>query len=530
MPALSIRQRLRLLILLTLILLAAIWALNRHSQQQWQDGEQARTVLASMALGLTSLRRHERDFIAARSLDDVDAFGVGMARFREDLAVLRQLAQKLGLDQATLAPLDPAMTGYRDSFLTLVEKQREIGLDQDSGLYGALRQAAAAMEQVVQEIPSLYAPLLLLRRHEKDFMLQRNDLWYTRFMTSLSDFRGQLMFSDLDTATLARVQTSLRHYVDAFDTLSQYERDIGLQPHHGLHGAMARQVTEAEAAFARLDRQLQERLADYHRQASLRAALAVLAVMSVLALSLMWLARDLMRRLQQAVTSATALGAGNWQQPIRSQRDDELGAVLAALEQTRQELVSKAARLDADHRLRQRQAELGNLLQGLKSPQTLAEDVIRYLTPALGCQVGALYQLDGEELHFVAGYGITRQTTRQARLAVGEGLAGQCARQRRLMRLENLPGDYLAVVSGTGSCTPATLLIAPLVWNNELFGVIELGATDTPDADADTLLSVLGEAIAVALNAANTRLRMAELLQHHQPADSGTTPAQRRLA
>ncbi len=513
MPALSIKHQLRLLIVLAIALLTAIWAVNRHYQEQVIQGHETRAQLAALELGLTALRGEERDFIADKDERHVTLFSSLFSSYLTDIAALRSQMQAMGLDDAMLAGLEPAMQAYRDSFETLVAKQRDIGLDHESGLYGALRQAAHDIEEVVRDKPALYASLLLIRRHEKDFMLRRSDAYYTRFMTTLSDLRGQLIFSDLDFETLAKVQSSLRAYVQAFDTLSQQERDIGLKQNQGLHGVMGEKIAEAEALFAGLRDQLQTRLDEHIRQSVLVSTVIVLSVMAALTLILMLLARDLVRRLQRAVDSAAALGAGHWEQAIETGRQDELGTLLSALETMRRELITKTAKIEADGRLKNRQAELGTVLQGVKEVDALSEDVIRYLTPTLQCQVGTLYVLDGEQLRFAAGYGVESAAIRQRRFEIGEGLIGQCAHNRTLMRVRHVPADYLSIMSGTGGSTPGTLLIAPLIWNDQLFGAVELGSLGEPDRDAEDLLALMSEAIAIALNAALVRVKMAQVLK-----------------
>ncbi len=513
MSALSIKHQLRLLIVLAIVLLAAIWAVNRHYQAQAVQGHEARAQLAALELGLTALRREERDFIADKDERHVTLFSSLFSSHLTDIAALRSQMQAMGLDDAMLAGLEPAMQAYRGSFETLVAKQRDIGLDHESGLYGTLRQAAHDIEEVIRDKPALYASLLLIRRHEKDFMLRRNDAYYTRFMTTLSDLRGQLIFSDLDFETLAKVQSSLRAYVQAFDTLSQQERDIGLKQNQGLHGVMGEKIAEAEAVFASLRDQLQTELDRHIRQSVLVSTMIVLSVMAALALILMLLARDLVRRLQRAVDSAAALGAGHWEQAIDVGRQDELGALLAALETMRLELIGKTARIEADGRLKNRQAELGTVLQGVKEVDALSDDVIRYLTPTLQCQVGTLYLLDGEQLRFAAGYGVESVAIRQRRFDIGEGLIGQCAHNRKLMRVRHVPADYLSIMSGTGGSTPGSLLIAPLIWNDQLFGAVELASLGEPDRDAEDMLALMSEAIAIALNAALVRVKMAQVLE-----------------
>mgnify|MGYP006211515045 CR=1 FL=1 len=59
MSALSIKQQLRLLILLTIVLLAVIWGVNRHYQEQAANGHEARTRLANLQALLGMARQYE---------------------------------------------------------------------------------------------------------------------------------------------------------------------------------------------------------------------------------------------------------------------------------------------------------------------------------------------------------------------------------------------------------------------------------------------------------------------------------------
>jgi len=99
MSALSIKHQLRLLIVLAIALLAAIWAVNRHYQQQAVQGHEARAQLAELELGLTALRREERDFIADKDEQHVATFTALFADYLDDIASLRAQMQAMGLDQ-----------------------------------------------------------------------------------------------------------------------------------------------------------------------------------------------------------------------------------------------------------------------------------------------------------------------------------------------------------------------------------------------------------------------------------------------
>lgn len=59
---------------------------------------------------------------------------------------------------------------------------------------------------------------------------------------------------------------------------------------------------------------------------------------------------------------------------------------------------------------------------------------------------------------------------------IGEGLIGQVAKGKHLLNLDNVPNGYIMVASGLGHTTPNNLIIIPLIYKNELIGVIEVAA------------------------------------------------------
>lgn len=56
----------------------------------------------------------------------------------------------------------------------------------------------------------------------------------------------------------------------------------------------------------------------------------------------------------------------------------------------------------------------------------------------------------------------------------GEGLNGQVAKDKKILYMNNLPENYINVVSGLGKGKACHLIIIPLLLNKETFGILEL--------------------------------------------------------
>ena len=179
----------------------------------------------------------------------------------------------------------------------------------------------------------------------------------------------------------------------------------------------------------------------------------------------------------------------------------------------REEVLQRSMTLEADNKVKGLLAELGQVLQGVKETEQLAEQVVRFLTPLLNCQVGVLYSMEEGALHFRAGYGIESEDLRQRVFEPGDGLVGQVAINGDIMRVTDVPGGYLDVSSATGSAAPAEITLVPLLWNEQLFGVIELASLQLLDDGALHFIREAEEPIAVALNACQIRAEMSKVLE-----------------
>lgn len=88
----------------------------------------------------------------------------------------------------------------------------------------------------------------------------------------------------------------------------------------------------------------------------------------------------------------------------------------------------------------------------------------------------------------------------------GETLPGQVAKNKVLLNLNEVPQDYITVVSGLGKGTPSNLLIIPVVnQNNESIGVLELASFTVFNADKVKILEALGSLISETITIIGTR-------------------------
>jgi len=93
----------------------------------------------------------------------------------------------------------------------------------------------------------------------------------------------------------------------------------------------------------------------------------------------------------------------------------------------------------------------------------------------------ALYLLENERdgepyLELYTCYAFDRQKHLTARVAIGEGVIGQAVLEKNYIYLTDIPSDFVKITSGLGLANPTSIIIFPLVSNDEAQGVIEIAS------------------------------------------------------
>jgi len=162
--------------------------------------------------------------------------------------------------------------------------------------------------------------------------------------------------------------------------------------------------------------------------------------------------------------------------------------------------------------------KLSDLLRDETDKYSIAEKVINQLVPYLQAQVGAVFFLDesDELLKFTAGYAFKRKKKTNYDLRIGEGLAGQAARDQKTILFTDIPNDYIKVNSALGECTPKNIIAVPLVNNEQLMGVIEIGSVNEFTELQQQLLLRAAKNIAIAIRTIESRSIIQQLFEKAQ--------------
>ncbi|WP_425314683.1 HAMP domain-containing protein [Streptacidiphilus jiangxiensis] len=190
---------------------------------------------------------------------------------------------------------------------------------------------------------------------------------------------------------------------------------------------------------------------------------------------------------------------------------DNINAMVESLRETTR------ANRDQDW-LKTNLARLSALMQGRRDLPVVAELIMDELTPLVEAQYGAFYVAaegdDGPRLHMIGAYG--RAPGEPTSYAFGETLVGQSARSKRTIDVENLPPGYATISSGMGRIAPTALVVLPIIVEDQVLGVIELGSVTPFTPVHRDFLQRLMETIGVNVNSILANARTEELLGESQ--------------
>jgi signal transduction histidine kinase/CheY-like chemotaxis protein len=144
------------------------------------------------------------------------------------------------------------------------------------------------------------------------------------------------------------------------------------------------------------------------------------------------------------------------------------------------------------------------------------------VTPTVNAQHGAFYIAEpaadqSTELILAAAYGFTpRRSEQRSGFQIGESLVGQAAFERKMISMTDLPDGYIKVGSGLGDATAADLLVMPVLFEDQVLGVIELASIRPFSGVNRDFLDRIAETIGVVLNTIRANMRTEELLEQSQ--------------
>ena len=347
----KIAHRISILALAALCGIAVIAGMllwQRHMEARYRIAEdtliQRDGVLTMLMDGLHESRLHQRDFLLSRDMNSVAEFDQTMDKVHQSLSSLEgsatpQVRSKLdALAQGTLA--------YTDRMRALVSKNRELGLTPTEGLEGAMRNGVHSIEKLIDVVANaeIRASMLMMRRHEKDFILRRDEAYTGKHAAEVETFKALVKLEYRPGVERQRIMDALEIYTASFRFYAQavLEEQKARETVASAYNALLPVVADISTAY----RQEREASALENQTAaettvSIVVILIAFAVVSLFA-GVYFIGRSITRPATAITGAMRRLAEGETEFAVPGlRRRDEFGAMAQALEIFRQAAIAK---------------------------------------------------------------------------------------------------------------------------------------------------------------------------------------------
>src|SRR5205085_7440142 len=150
-------------------------------------------------------------------------------------------------------------------------------------------------------------------------------------------------------------------------------------------------------------------------------------------------------------------------------------------------------------------AKFTRMMQGQKNLTTVSQTILSELAPVVGAAHGVFYVMDAPKegearLKLAATYAYRERKHLNKEFRIGEGLVGQAAFEKQRILITNVPDNYVQINSGLGEAKPLNIIDLPIIFEGQVYAVMELASFTPFTATYQSLLDQLTESIGVVLN------------------------------
>jgi signal transduction histidine kinase/HAMP domain-containing protein len=235
------------------------------------------------------------------------------------------------------------------------------------------------------------------------------------------------------------------------------------------------------------------------------------------------LAGNLTTQVRAIAEVSTAVTQGDLTRSISVEAQGEVAELKDNINQMIANLRDTTKRNEEQDWLKTNLARISGLMQGQRELRTVTQLIMSELTPTVSAQHGAFYVAESGDggdpvthLRLIASYGYQQRESASDAFKLGEGLVGQAAVERKSILITDAPTDYIRIRSGLGDAAPVNIIVMPILFEEQVLGVIELAFLKPFSEIHRTFLEQLMETLGVVLNTITANMRTEQLLQQSQ--------------
>jgi PAS domain S-box-containing protein len=143
-------------------------------------------------------------------------------------------------------------------------------------------------------------------------------------------------------------------------------------------------------------------------------------------------------------------------------------------------------------------AKFGEILRNYSDDENFYDTLISSMVKYLDLVQGGFFVVndDGQSMELKASYAFGRKKFLEKTFSKDEGLIGQAWREKDIIHISDIPDSYAEITSGLGKSQPKSIMVAPLITNDKVMGVLEFASFDALASHQIEFVKLLGESIA----------------------------------
>jgi methyl-accepting chemotaxis protein len=353
---------------------------------------------------LLESRRAEKTFLLRNDPENAADLHIEIGNsLAADIHTLHEKIAALGKSDMArrIEAMSASLKQYQMHFASVVQQNRKLGLDERSGLEKQLRISVHEMEAKIAELhePALLIGMLMMRRHENDFMLRRDRKYGDEMKKSASEFATGVENADIP----AIAKTNLRQ------KLADYQRDFFAWMDTALTSAdvtdaMVKSAEAVEPIIDDISRGVEKIRLEAERSnvaerntIQLQMEIAILLIACAVMGMGLFIGRSVSKPLSAMTAAMIELARGNFGIVLPGLgRSDEIGEIAQAVETFKINAEQKArdeaeAKIRQDHALaQQRKADMVRLADDFESAIGEIVDIVSSASTELEASAGTL--------------------------------------------------------------------------------------------------------------------------------------------
>ncbi len=288
---------------------------------------------------MLKLRKAEKDFLL-RELVNENYFETEQSKY---LNTFHQIKEQ---NHLTIDELEDSRHVQKNNLITKLEdlksdfSQYEIHFDnmvklltergfKNYGQIGIMRNAVKALEENYNDASFIAAGQLILRKHEKDYLLRKDINYKTKLNSEVDKFIKQIKKSkQLSESKKDIIITRLNNYIIAFNNIVNIDEKIGLNEELGIKGKLRSTIYKTEPNIEEIVSIIETKSEEAINSTIRNIIILIVIFLAFTTTLLILILNNIQTALATAQNALKAVAHGDFSKNVKIETEDEIGELL----------------------------------------------------------------------------------------------------------------------------------------------------------------------------------------------------------